>query len=150
MSSARAVAILLLAACEHGHEREPVVVENAGRVCLHADRAISGLQRFVAGSRVVVAYEGLSECLSVSCTTDRFVTCTATAEAGGFRVTSNLSWLDISFEQGNVCDETCLVPSSTCDTGQLAAGTYEFRFGAETLSLAIPSDHAEPPCIATP
>ena len=143
----RALAWIVLAACESGSPGSPIVLENVGRVCLHGDPLRSGPQTFAADTPVNLVYNSSEECLSSSCTTDRSASCTAASQSGVVEVASVVTWRDISAQQGNACTQDCLTLGAQGATAALPAGTYELRFGAGRLALAIPSQHPDPPCI---
>lgn len=147
MNARLGLGVLLFAACEGGHPPSPIVVEDVGRVCLHGDPLVSGAQTFAAGSPVNLVYEGVGECLSSSCTTDRSAACSATLEGGVVQVRAVGQWVDISAQQ-QACTADCQVLGARCATVPLPAGVYEVRFGPGRVSLAVPSQHGDPPCIA--
>ena len=145
--SSRALACVLLAACESGSPGQPIVVENVGHVCLHGDPLGTGTQTFAANVRVNLVYNSFDElCVSSSCTTDRAGTCSASLENADIEIVSTMSWVDTSAQHDHACTQDCATVTASCATEPLPAGTYELRFGAGRLSLIIPSQHPEPIC----
>ena len=116
-----------------------------GRFCLHANATgAGGPQEFVANQPVTVRYS-VDECLSSSCTEDEQASCSV---APNLRVLAEASWVDLS-RTNTACTDDCGQLEALCSSVALAAGTHVFAFDAKTISLEIPSSHAEPICVDT-
>lgn len=148
--------VLLSVACADGPERERVVVENAGRVCVFASQPgfeqleqPSGRQSFVAGQPAYVRYFLEQPCPPAElsgCAQDHSAQCSVTADNLSHRSTSTFSWLDTS-EPDKVCRSICSPLAAVCESVPLTEGKHIFVFGDKSLSIQIPSEHLQPPCI---
>jgi hypothetical protein len=127
-----------------------MVVESSGRICVHADPLVPGTQSYRRDAPVHLKYQSVGTCLSSNCTRDRSATCTTAMTGGTIEVTTVGTWIDASAEQNNACQLDCVMLEADCATDPLAAGTYAFRFASNVLSLVIPSEHAEAPCVDSP
>ena len=142
------VTLLLLAACGSTTPgAEAVTVENSGRACLYANPLGAGAQTFEPDAPLNVVYTSWGTCLSSNCTRDRSATCSIARMGTSIVVSSEARWVDASEEQGNACHADCVMMDADCSTEALPAGIYELGFGSTTLTLAVPSQHAEPPCV---
>lgn len=136
---------LVLAGC-FGRSEE-VVVESAGRMCLHDSPPDSfadpGDQSFVANAPITVVVE-LIDCLSSSCDVDRSMSCTIGGAGTARSVTSIATWTSTG---DSACTADCGQLATSCTTDALPAGDYQFTFGGRTLTLPVPSDALAPPCL---
>jgi hypothetical protein len=136
----------LLGGGSGGGQSPDPVTRTTGLFCFNASSANppSPQQTFAENQPVTIQFR-INDCLSSSCTEQENVSCSVDAN---LRVVAEASWVDTS-GSGQGCTDDCLQPSATCTTAPLPAGTHVFVFGSQTFELAIPSTHAEPPCIDT-
>lgn len=133
-----------------GGDGEDQLVENAGRMCLHAAAPDAFQnpepQTFTAGQAVTVTVE-LTRCFSSSCDLDRAMSCSIAPISSGIEITSVASW---TRTDDQACTDDCGQLAATCETDPLPAGSHLFTFGGQTLTLDVPSDTLVPPCIEVP
>lgn len=75
-------------------------------------------------------------CLSSSCDTLRRATCEATRDGSVITVTARA---DVVSDTSGGCTDDCGSANARCDLGVLPEGTYELRYGEESVQLEVPS-----------
>lgn len=75
-------------------------------------------------------------CLSSSCDTLRRATCEATRDGSVITVTARA---DVVSDTSGGCTDDCGSANARCDLGVLPEGTYELRYGEESVQFEVPS-----------
>lgn len=144
-----ALALVPLAACSFAPD-DPVshYVENEGRVCLQSSSGqVGSTVRYEADTPLIISYQ-TPGCLSQSCDTGRFATCSVSNTGTNLAITSAASWHSDE-SPGAACTDDCGTVIAQCETAPLPAGTYTFTFSSKSLTLTVPSTLPEPPCANT-
>ena len=120
-----------------------VVLENEGTLCFYDDAPTffsrpdfeAPVQVFDAGSRLHLQVS-VPGCLSSSCDVNRSASCSVSQDEQVIRVFSQLSYEETGDEQ---CTMDCGILSATCESEELAVGTYTVQHGDKLTGLAVPS-----------
>lgn len=130
---------------------EAFTYENRGTICVirpgerPPDWSNLFPQTFERGAplQVVFFYE---TCLS-TCHRDLTARCTLSVDGGTPTITTSAHWVDTTATSRG-CGASCTRPFAECTTGEVATSdAYQWRYGNETLELAVPSEHARAPCV---
>lgn len=148
------IAIGMACACNDNVSMQDSPVGNFddhGEVCLYGTPAQpphTGEQEFKVGAPLYLDYRLEEVCLSSECTRNHQALCSVVVLGQVQRVTSLASWETIEGAYTDVaCSDDCAFLHATCQTDALSPGEYTFTFGQESLSLVVPSQVPEPPCL---
>lgn len=76
-------------------------------------------------------------CLSSSCDKLHRATCEATRDGSVITVTARA---DVISDDSGGCTDDCGMASARCDLGDLPDGSYELRYGEESVRFEVPSN----------
>lgn len=81
----------------------------------------------------------VQDCMSSSCSRGFQGACAASVDGSTIMLTSDISWED-NVGENIPCTDDCGIPMATCTLEGVADGTYTIAFGAQSLTIDLPSD----------
>ena len=113
-----------------------------GTFCIQGRQTAEGGHAYDENTPFQIRYR-IDQCLSSSCSHDRFAGCTVERDGVAIVIRANASWT----ERGTSCTADCGYLEATCELDGLTQGQYTVSLGGRSLVLEIPSVVDAPLCL---
>lgn len=127
--------IAVAAACDAGPERR--TLRNQGLACVEAPASVFGdcSEHQITADVPLQVEVDFGTCTSSSC--DRVLNAACRASRSGSVITIEAE--TVIEREGGECTDDCGFVTASCEIAPLPAGTYELRYGNDSVSLTVPT-----------